>query len=103
MVNGKQPFKCQLTILLGDAWNYFTPTTRRARGPIAGAKIALAASRTTASGSALRSLSGTSAILKERLLGLTKSESNHGEDVKEYYFYLDSYTFLHEVPLQVPQ
>jgi hypothetical protein len=51
----------------------------------------------------LRSLSGTSAILKERLLGLTKSESNHGEDVKEYYFNLDSYTFLHEVPLQVPQ
>jgi hypothetical protein len=36
------------------------------------------------------------------LLGLTKSESNHGEDVKEYYFYLDSYTFLHEAPLQVP-
>jgi hypothetical protein len=29
-------------------------------------------------------------ILKERLFGLTNSESNHGEDVKEYYFYLDS-------------
>jgi hypothetical protein len=29
-------------------------------------------------------------ILKERLFGLTGSESNHGEDVKEYYFYLDS-------------
>jgi len=29
-------------------------------------------------------------ILKERLFGLTKSEGNHGEDVKEYYFYLDS-------------
>src|SRR5204863_2003363 len=28
--------------------------------------------------------------LKERLFGLTNSESNHGEDVKEYYFYLDS-------------
>ena len=41
-------------------------------------------------------------ILKEGLLGLTRSESNHGEDVKEYYFYLDSYTFLHEAPLQVP-
>jgi hypothetical protein len=50
----------------------------------------LAASRTTASGSALRSRSGTSAILKERLFGPTKSESNHGEDVKEYYFYLNS-------------
>src|SRR5882672_11303151 len=29
-------------------------------------------------------------ILKERLFGLTGSEGNHGEDVKEYYFYLDS-------------
>ncbi len=29
------------------------------------------------------------AILKERLFGLTNAEGNHGEDVKEYYFYLD--------------
>jgi hypothetical protein len=29
-------------------------------------------------------------ILKERLFGLTGSEGNHGEDVKDYYFYLDS-------------
>jgi len=29
-------------------------------------------------------------ILKERLFGLTGNEGNHGEDVKEYYFYLDS-------------
>jgi hypothetical protein len=29
-------------------------------------------------------------ILKERAFGLTNSEGNHGEDVKEYYFYLDS-------------
>ena len=33
---------------------------------------------------------GRDAILKERLFGLTNSESNHGEDVKEYYFYIDS-------------
>ena len=35
---------------------------------------------------------GTAGIrsLKERLFGLTNSEGNHGEDVKEYYFYLDS-------------
>jgi hypothetical protein len=33
---------------------------------------------------------GNDPILKERLFGLTNSESNHGEDVKEYYFYLDS-------------
>jgi hypothetical protein len=32
----------------------------------------------------------TDPILKERLFGLTNSEGNHGEDVKEYYFYLDS-------------
>jgi len=30
------------------------------------------------------------AILKERLFGLSGNEGNHGEDVKEYYFYLDS-------------
>ena len=29
-------------------------------------------------------------ILKERLFGLTNAEGNHGEDVKEYYYYLDS-------------
>lgn len=33
---------------------------------------------------------GRDAILKERLFGLTGKEGNHGEDVKEYYFYLDS-------------
>ena len=33
---------------------------------------------------------GRDPILKERLFGLTGKEGNHGEDVKEYYFYLDS-------------
>jgi hypothetical protein len=33
---------------------------------------------------------GRDPILKERLFGLTGAEGNHGEDVKEYYFYLDS-------------
>jgi hypothetical protein len=33
---------------------------------------------------------GKDAILKERIFGLTPSEGNHGEDAKEYYFYLDS-------------
>ncbi len=33
---------------------------------------------------------GRDPILKERLFGMTGSEGNHGEDVKEYYFYLDS-------------
>ncbi|HLJ96462.1 MAG TPA: glucosidase [Gemmataceae bacterium] len=33
---------------------------------------------------------GKDPILKERLFGLTPQEGNHGEDVKEYYFYLDN-------------
>src|SRR5262249_13747133 len=33
---------------------------------------------------------GRDPILKERLFGLTNSEGNHGEDVKEYYFYVDN-------------
>ena len=33
---------------------------------------------------------GRDPILKERLFGLTNGQGNHGEDVKEYYFYLDS-------------
>jgi hypothetical protein len=39
---------------------------------------------------ALALWNGRDAILKERLFGLTGGEGNHGEDVKEYYFYLDS-------------
>ena len=33
---------------------------------------------------------GADPILKERMFGLTGNEGNHGEDVKEYYFYLDN-------------
>ncbi|MEP6925568.1 MAG: glucosidase [Pyrinomonadaceae bacterium] len=39
---------------------------------------------------ALALWNGQDPILKERLFGLTGGEGNHGEDVKEYYFYLDS-------------
>jgi hypothetical protein len=39
---------------------------------------------------ALALWNGRDPILKERLYGLTGNEGNHGEDVKEYYFYLDS-------------
>src|SRR4029079_2612626 len=39
---------------------------------------------------ALALWNGKDPILKERLFGLTNNEANHGEDVKEYYFYLDS-------------
>ena len=39
---------------------------------------------------ALALWNGNDPIIKERLFGLSNSEGNHGEDVKEYYFYLDS-------------
>ena len=39
---------------------------------------------------ALAFWNGRDPILKERLFGLASGEGNHGEDVKEYYFYLDS-------------
>ena len=57
------------------------------------------------SGCASRWLCGTARIrfLKERLFGLTNSEGNHGEDVKEYYFYLDAtptHSYM-KYPLQV--
>ena len=39
---------------------------------------------------ALALWNGKDPIIKERLFGLTNSEGNHGEDAKEYYYYLDS-------------
>ena len=39
---------------------------------------------------ALAMWNGVDSILKERMFGLTGGEGNHGEDVKEYYFYLDN-------------
>ena len=67
-------------------------TTTRDREPIDGARTAWPASGTTASDLcfALALWNGADPILKERLFGLTSGEGNHGEDVKEYYFYLDS-------------
>ncbi len=50
---------------------------------------------------------GRDPILKERLFGLSGNEGNHGEDVKEYYFYLDStpthsyMKFLYKYPIDV--
>ena len=66
-------------------------TTRRAAGPIAGARTASPASATTALHwcLALALWNGRDPILKERLFGLTNGEGNHGEDVKELYYYLD--------------
>src|SRR3982750_3396673 len=75
----------------GDAWNYFTHDQARSRayrwgedglGGICDDQQILCF--------ALALWNGRDPILKERLFGLTNSEGNHGEDVKEYYFYLDS-------------
>ncbi len=75
----------------GDAWNYFPHDHARSRayrwgedglGGISDDKQILCF--------ALAFWNGKDPIIKERLFGLTNSEGNHGEDVKEYYFYLDS-------------
>jgi hypothetical protein len=75
----------------GDAWNFFTHDQARSRayrwgedglGGISDDEQHLCF--------ALALWNGKDPILKERLYGLTNSEGNHGEDVKEYYFYLDS-------------
>ena len=75
----------------GDAWNYFTHDQARSRayrwgedglGGLCDDKQRLCF--------ALALWNERDPILKERLFGLTNSEANHGEDVKEYYFYLDS-------------
>ena len=75
----------------GDAWNYFTHDQARSRayrwgedglGGISDDHQLLCF--------ALALWNGRDPILKERAFGLANSEGNHGEDVKEYYFYLDS-------------
>ncbi len=75
----------------GDAWNYFTHDQARSRAYRWGEDgIAGISDDHQRLCFALALWNGKDAILKERLFGLTNSESNHGEDVKEYYFYLDS-------------
>ena len=75
----------------GNAWAYFSHDQARSRayrwgedglGGISDDKQRLCF--------ALAVWNGRDPILKERLFGLTNSEGNHGEDVKEYYFYIDS-------------
>ena len=75
----------------GNAWDYFSHDQARSRayrwgedglGGICDDKQRLCF--------ALALWNERDPILKERLFGLTNSEGNHGEDVKEYYFYLDS-------------
>jgi len=75
----------------GDAWNYFSHEQARARAYKWGEDgLAGYADDHSRLCFALALWNGQDPILKERLFGLTNSEGNHGEDVKEYYFYLDS-------------
>ncbi|QDU27149.1 Mannosyl oligosaccharide glucosidase [Anatilimnocola aggregata] len=75
----------------GDAWNYFTHDQARSRAYRWGEDgIAGIADDQQRLCFAVALWNGQDSILKERLFGLTNSEGNHGEDVKEYYFYLDS-------------
>ena len=75
----------------GDAWNYFTHDQARSRAYRWGEDgLAGICDDHQILCFALALWNGKDPILKERLFGLTNSEGNHGEDVKEYYFYLDS-------------
>ena len=88
----------------GDAWNFFTHDHARSRAYRWGEDgLAGISDDKQHLCFALALWNGKDAILKERLFGLTNSEANHGEDVKEYYFYLDSnaYPLLYEIPLQI--
>ncbi|MEL6786405.1 MAG: glucosidase, partial [Cyanobacteria bacterium J06607_15] len=75
----------------GEAWDYFTHDQARSRAYRWGEDGILGISdRQQRLCFALALWNGQDAILKERIYGLTGSQGNHGEDVKDYYFYLDS-------------
>ena len=75
----------------GDAWNYFSHDQARSRAYRWGEDgLAGICDERQRLCFALSMWNGQDPIVKERLFGLTNAEGNHGEDVKEYYFYLDS-------------
>jgi len=75
----------------GDAWNYFPHDLARSKAYRWGEDgLAGICDRYQILVFALALWNGKDPILKERLFGLVPAETNHGEDVKEYYFYLDS-------------
>jgi hypothetical protein len=75
----------------GDPWDYFPHEQARSRAYRWGEDGLLGISdRECRLCFALALWNGRDPILKERLFGLTGPEGNHGEDVKECYFYLDS-------------
>jgi hypothetical protein len=74
----------------GNAWDYFSHDQSRSRAYRWGEDGLAGISDDKQLCFATALWNGRDPILKERLFGLTNSEGNHGEDVKEYYFYLDS-------------
>ncbi|QJD95516.1 glucosidase [Mucilaginibacter robiniae] len=75
----------------GDAWNYITHDMARSKAYRWGEEgIAGISDDQQELCLSLALWNGQDPILKERLFGLTNSEGNHGEDVKELYYYLDS-------------
>ena len=75
----------------GDAWNYFTHDQARSRVYRWGEDgIAGISDMHQQLCFALAVWNTKDAIIKERLFGLTNGEGNHGEDVKELYYYLDN-------------
>src|ERR1700716_602736 len=75
----------------GTAWEYFPHDHARSRAYRWGEDgIGGISDRHQRVCFALAFWNGRDPILKERLFGLAGNEGNHGEDVKEYYFYLDS-------------
>jgi hypothetical protein len=74
----------------GEAWAYFTHDQARSRAYHWGEDgIAGFSDDEQRLCFALALWNGKDPILKERLFGLNNSEGNHGEDVKEYYYYVD--------------
>src|SRR3989475_7026056 len=75
----------------GNAWEYFPHDHARSRAYRWGEDgIAGFSDREQRLCLALALWNGRDPILKERLFGLTNGEGNHGEDVKELYYYLDA-------------
>ncbi|MFQ4142994.1 MGH1-like glycoside hydrolase domain-containing protein [Chlorogloeopsis sp. ULAP02] len=75
----------------GSAWDYFPHEQARSRAYRWGEDgIAGICDHHQRLCFAIALWNGEDSILKERLFGLTGNEGNHGEDVKEYYFYLDN-------------
>src|SRR3979409_2695001 len=75
----------------GTAWEYFPHDHARSRAYRWGEDgIAGFSDASQLVCLSLALWNGCDPILKERLFGVTNSEGNHGEDVKEHYFYLDA-------------